>query len=470
MHDTAPPPAAPAWRQETWQTFRLAGPLALANLLQMAAYTVDTIFIARLGEEEFAASQLVMGIFGVVVWALNSLTAAVAPVISAELGANPRAVRAVRRAMRMALWLAVASGTLGIALAFLTIPAMQATGQEAHLIALAFPYLVMLVISLIPMVVANVLRTYVSALGRPIFATTIVLVGVFINAAGNYALIFGNWGAPRLELVGAGIATIITTTSIMCAYMLVIRLDPRLHRPRVFARLWAPDWSRLWQIVRIGSPIALTVIAEAGIFSAAVFMMGKFGTAQVAGHAIALQIAALAFQIPFGVGQAVTIRVGYHYGARDTEAIGRAARVAIAMGLAFTCVSALAMFQLPLLLMWPWVDPQLPSNAAVVGFALTYLVWAAVFQLADGLQAVALGALRGLQDTSVPMVIAIFSYWVPGLGVALTLGFLTPLAGVGVWIGLATGLFFAAALLSWRWRARTRLGLTLRPLKTTRPT
>lgn len=455
----------PSWRSETWQTFLLAGPLAFANLLQMATYTVDTIFIARLGEDEFAASQLIMGLFGLVVWALSSLTAAVAPVISAELGANPKTVRPVRRATRMALWLAVISGLGGIAISFAAIPVMHLTGQEPHLMPLAFPYLVMLVVSLIPMVISNVLRTYLSALGRPIFATLITFAGIFINAAGNYALIFGNWGAPRLELVGAGIATIITTTSIMLAYVVAIRLDPKLHRYRIFGRWWRPDWARFWEIVRIGSPIALTVIAEAGIFSAAVFMMGNFGTAQVAGHAIALQIAALAFQIPFGVGQAVTIRVGYYYGARNHEGIRRAGLTAIAMGFVFACISAVAMFGVPQALMWPWVDPQDAANAAVVAFALTYLVWAAAFQIVDGLQAVALGALRGLQDTRVPMWIAIFSYWVPGFGIALGLGFFTPLEGVGVWIGLAAGLASAAILLLGRWVRRDRLGLVLRPTK-----
>jgi len=178
---------SPSWKGETWQTFLLAGPLALANLLQMATYSVDIIFIARLGEQELAASQLVMAIFGLIVWSLASLTAAVAPVISAELGSNPNAVRPVRRAVRMALWLAVFSGAGGMALAFVTIPIMRATGQDEALIPLALPYLTMIVFSLIPMILTNVLRTYVSTLGRPIFATAIIALGILVNAAGNYA-------------------------------------------------------------------------------------------------------------------------------------------------------------------------------------------------------------------------------------------------------------------------------------------
>ncbi|MDJ0641780.1 MAG: MATE family efflux transporter [Erythrobacter sp.] len=456
----------PGWGKEIRATLLLAGPLAAANILQMATYTVDVIFITRLGEQSLAASQLVLGVFGLIVWSLNSLTAAVAPVIAAELGANPRTVRPVRRATRMALWLAVLTGAGGMALAFATIPIMRVTGQDEALIALGFPYLVAIVFSLIPMVVGNVLRTYVSALGRPIFATAITAFGIVVNAIGNYALIFGNLGAPRLELVGAGIATVITTTTVMLVYVLVIRLDSKLHRYRIFARWWSLDWDRMREIVRIGVPISLTVIAEAGIFSAAAFLMGRIGASQLAGHALALQLAALAFQIPFGVGQAVTIRVGYFYGARDLVGIGRAGWVALAMGASFMALTAVTMILVPNALLSIFADVNAPKNAAMIGFALQYLIWAAAFQLADGIQAVALGALRGLQDTRVPMWIATFSYWVPGFGVAVALGFYTPLAGNGVWIGLATGLFFAAALLTWRWIRREDLGLAYRPAKT----
>jgi len=436
MHDTAPL-KTPSWGQEVRATLLLATPLAAANLLQMATYTVDVIFITRLGEDPLAASQLVLAVFGLIVWSLNSLTAAVAPVISAELGANPNAVRPVRRAMRMALWLAVISGACGMALAFLTVPIMRLTGQDEALIAAGFPYLVAIVFSLIPMVIGNVLRTYVSTLGRPVFATMITFAGIFINAAGNYALIFGNWGMPRLELVGAGIATIITTTTTMLIYVAVIQMDRKLSRYRIFGRWWRPDWERLREIVRIGMPIALTVIAEGGIFSAAAFLMGLFGASQLAGHALALQLAALAFQMPFGIGQAVTIRVGFFYGARDLVGINRAGSVALAMGAIVMTGTAAVIVLAPLTLLSIFADVDAPENAGMIGFAVTYLVWAAVFQLADGIQAVALGALRGLQDTRVPMWIATFSYWVPGFGVAIALGLYTPLQGIGVCADMA---------------------------------
>jgi MATE family multidrug resistance protein len=187
--------------------------------------------------------------------------------------------------------------------------------------------------------------------------------------------------------------------------------------------------------------------------------MGRIGEAQLAAHTVALQVAAFFFQVPFGVGQAATIRVGYHFGAGDADAVGRAGWSALAVGFAFVGVSASAMLFIPHLIVAAYVDVAAPANAALVAFAVQYLAVAAAFQLFDGAQAVASGALRGLQDTRVPMIIAVTGYWLPGFGTAVLLGLATPLSGVGVWIGLAVGLVVVAALLLWRWHRRGALGL-----------
>ncbi len=458
-------PGGDGWRAELGATLRLSWPLAAANLLQMLTYAIDVIFIARLGEDQLAASALAIALFGLVLWALSGLTGAVAPVAAAELGERAPALRPVRRSVRMALWLAVFSGIAGIGICLLLGPLMHVTGQQAQITALAIEYNSLLVLSLIPMLFNNVLRSFVSTLDRPIFATAITAGGIFVNALANYAFIFGNLGAPELGLQGAAVATILTTLTTLAAYVVAIRLDPKLHRYRVFGRWWSPDWPRLLHIVRIGTPIALTITAEAGIFGAAAFLMGNIGASQLAAHTVALQIAALAFQVPFGVGQAATIRVGYFYGARDPDGMKRAGWTAIVVGTGFMAFTALLMIVIPKPLIAIYVDPWDPKNAVLVGFALQYIVIAAAFQLFDGMQAVAAGALRGLQDTRIPMWIAAFAYWVPGIGTALALGFYTPLEGVGVWIGLATGLTVAAALLGWRWHRREALGLTRREAK-----
>ncbi len=455
--------STPGWGQELRATLGIAGPLAAANLLQMLTYAVDVIFIARLGEDQLAGSALAVSLFGLVLWALTGLTGSVAPLIAEAVGARAPALRPVRRTVRMALWLAVAAGIFGTGVCLLLDPIMRLSGQQPEIIGFANEYNGVIVFSMVPMLLAGVLRNFVSALGRPLFATAITGLGIFVNGIANYAFIFGELGAPAMGLRGAAVATIITAFFTLGCYVLAIRMDRRLHRYHIFGRLWAPDWLRMRQLFAIGAPIALTITAEAGIFGTAAFLMGRFGAAELAGHTVALQLASLAFQVPFGVGQAAAIRVGYHYGARDAVGVGRAGWVAIAIGAGFMTLTAGAMVLFPETLLRIYVDPDAPANAALVAFALQYLVLAAIFQLADGVQAVAAGSLRGLQDTRVPMWIAIFSYWVPGIGLSIGLGFFTPLQGTGVWIGLATGLFFAAVLLMWRWHRRGALGLTRGP-------
>lgn len=437
-------------------TLRLAAPLALANLLQMAVFATDVIFVARLGERALAASSLAVALVAVMMMGLNGVTSAVAPMIAAEIGRRFNAVREVRRSTRMALWLALVLGLGAFALSLGGERFMLATGQDPEIAGVAGDFLIVLSMAVMPMAVSNVLRTFVSTLGRPVFATAITALAIVVNALGNYVLIFGHFGAPALGLAGSAVASVITASTTVVIYAVVISRDRHLRRFHIFGRFWRPEWTRLRQILVLGLPIAATLIAEGGLFSGAAFLMGRIGEAQLAGHTVALQVAAFAFQVPFGVGQAATIRVGYHYGAGNRLAIGQAGWAAIAVGMAFMSASACAMLLFPEVILSAYVDISAPANAAMVGFALRYLFIAAIFQLTDGLQAVAAGALRGIHDTRVPMAIAVFGYWAAGFGTAVALGFLTPLEGVGVWLGLAVGLTVAALLLVLRWHWRER--------------
>jgi MATE family multidrug resistance protein len=447
------------FRAELGATLRLAGPLAVANLLQMAVYALDVIFVARLGTEALAASSLAVAIFGLINFGFLGVTGAVSPLIAAELGRKRHAVREIRRSLRMALWLAVGCGVIGMGLCMFGEPFMLWTGQQPDVSRVAAHFLAVLSLALIPMLVSNVLRSFVATTGRPVFATAVTALAIVVNALGNWAFIFGHLGMPRLGLIGSAFSTLLTAVVTAVAYVVAIEADRTLRRYRVFGRWWRPEWARLREMVRLGIPIALTVVAEGGLFSSAAFLMGRIGEAQLAAHTVALQVAAFFFQVPFGVGQAATIRVGYHYGAGDGAAVGRAGWAGLVVGFAFVGVSASAMLLIPHLIIGAYVDVSAPANAVLVAFAVQYLAVAAAFQLFDGAQAVAAGALRGLQDTRVPMMIAISGYWLPGFGTAVVLGLGTRLEGVGVWIGLAVGLIVVAALLVWRWHRRELLGL-----------
>ena len=380
-------PVSDPWRQEFRATMRLAWPLAAANLLQMLVHAVDVIFVARLGEQALAASSLAIAIFGLLLWALSGLTGAVAPLIAAELGRRRHAVREVRRSVRMGLWLAVAAGLFGMAACSQAERLMLLTGQDPVISAMAGSFMDVIMWAMLPMILANVLRIFVSTLDRPIFATLIIAVAIGVSVIANYAFVFGNLGAPALGLEGSALASVVTSVFILLSYVIAIHADRRLSRYRIFGNWWRHEWSRLREITRIGTPIALTILAEAGLFSGAAFLMGRIGPSELAGHTIALQIASLAFQIPFGIGQAATIRVGYHFGARDAGGIHRAGWVALGIAVVFSGVTASIMLFAPHFVLSLYVDPQLPRNAALVGFAVQYLLWAAIFQLVDATQA-----------------------------------------------------------------------------------
>jgi len=451
------------WRVEALATLQLAVPLAVANLLQMAVYAIDVIFVARLGQTPLAASSLSVSLFGLLAWSLSGLTGAVAALVAAELGARKHAVRSVRRSTRMGLWLAVGTGTLAMVLCSFGREILLLTGQAQDVADMSGGFLHVLKWAMVPMLIANVLRSVVSALGRPVFATFITALAIAVNAAGNYALVFGHWGMPALGLPGSALSSVITGCVTALAYAGAIFSNRRLRRHYLFGHLWRPDWQRLREIAAIGAPIFFQVLAEAGLFGAAAFLMGRIGEAELAAHTVALQIAAFTFQIPMGIGQAATIRVGYHYGAGDKAAMGRAGWTSLQIGIGIALLSSSLMVLAPRLLLSAYIDVDAPERAVMVALALRYLVVAAAFQLVDSTQVILAGALRGLQDTKVPMAIALLGYWLPGFGVSVALGLGTGLRGFGVWIGLATGLAVVAAMLLWRWNRREALGLLQLP-------
>lgn len=446
------------FRAELSATLRLALPLVGANLIQMAIHAVDVMFVARLGPDQLAASTLGIAAFSLLVWSSTGLVA-LAPIAAAELGRRSHAVREVRRTTRMAIWLTVAVGVT-IALAFQHGERLfLATGQPPTLSRHAADFLAVLAFAIPPMLLAATLRQLISTLDRAAYATWINLLALGVNILGNWLLVFGHGGFPALGLIGSALSSVFTSWATLLAYAVVIRLDRRLRRYRIMGRWWRPEWQRLGEMLRLGAPIAGTILAEAGLFAGAAFLMGRIGEAELAGHAVALQVAALAFQVPFGVGQAATIRVGLAYGARDPGAIALAGRASLIMGIGFMAATALAITAFPRLILSAYVDLHAPANAAMVVHATQFLMVAAAFQLFDGAQAVGAGALRGLQDSRVPMAYAIFGYWVPGMGTSIALGFFTPLRGFGVWIGLLVGLVVVAALMLQRWLRRDRLGL-----------
>jgi MATE family multidrug resistance protein len=264
---------------------------------------------------------------------------------------------------------------------------------------------------------------------------------------------------PALGISGGGVGSTLTWLIMCGALGLYVLKDRKFGRFHLFGRWWRFDRERTAEMVRLGWPIGVTMALEMGVFALAVLLMGWIGTAAVAAHAIALQIAALTFMVPLGLGQAATVRVGLALGRGDPGNIGRAGWTAWVLGVGFMAAMALAMWLMPRPLVTLFIEDA-PKNAATVALAVSFLKVAAAFQLADGAQVIGAGMLRGLHDTRWPLIFALLGYWGVGLGVGAWLAFTLDWRGVGIWVGLAAGLAAVAALMLGRWLMRDRLGLS----------
>lgn len=455
---SAPSARASSWLDEVAATVALAWPLVLSNLAGTALTTMDVLLLGRLGAETLAAAALGTNLFHIFFVTLIGLMSAVSPLVSAEFGRNRHGVRDIRRTVRQGLWVATAASLPAMALMWVGEPILVALRQDPALAAEAGRYLRSLLWALLPNLGFLVLRMFIASLGRPGWGLAISLATLPVNFGLAILLIFGGAGIPPLGLIGAGIATTVTATLAFATLALVLLLDRRFRRYHIFGRFWRPDWPRFRAVWRVGLPVCVTLALEVGLFNGSGLMMGAIGTAELAAHAIALQIAAFCFMVPLGIGQAATIRVGQARGAGAPVSAGRAGWAAFGLSLVFACAIAALLLALPEALIASFIDPRREPDVARIGLVL--LAFAALFQVADSSQTVGAGMLRGLQDTRMPMIYAAFGYWAVGAPLGYVLAFPLGLRGAGVWSGLAAGLTVVSGLLLWRWIRREGLGLT----------
>jgi len=354
------------------------------------------------------------------------------------------------------MWVAIA---IGIPFSLIMVagdPILQFFGQDPALARGAGVYLSAFLWGLTPALLLVVLRCFVSAVGRAAPVVWVMLMGVILNIILDYALIFGKLGLPRLELFGAGLASAIVNTAMFLGLLGISVGAYPFRRYAMLGRFWRPDWARFGQIMRLGTPIGATLLLEVGLFSASTLLMGLIGTTELAGHAIALQLAAVTFMVPLGIGHAATVRVGQHMGAGRLLDLPRAGWAALVLSVCFMSMTATLFWLAPEFLISLFLGADAPGRAAVLALGTGYLFVAAVFQLVDGAQVVGVACLRGISDTKIPMFFAAFGYWGVGFVASYTLAFHTDLAGVGVWIGLALGLATAASLMVSRFYLLTR--------------
>jgi MATE family multidrug resistance protein len=448
-----------AWSAELRATLALAWPLILANLTQQLIQATDILLMGRLGASQLAAATLALNLTFTFNLFLLGLITASSPMMATALGQRSNAVRDVRRTFRAGLWLLAVALPPYWLLLWHVGDLMRAFGQSEELASQGQTFLRAYMWSAAPWLLFQLLRNFVSALERPRVVLWLSIAGIGFNALLSWSLIFGHLGLPALGLVGGGLGSTITWMIMCGALVLVIALDRQFRRFHLFGHWWRFDAQRTLALVRLGWPIGVTMGLEMGVFALAAYFMGWIGAPAVAAHAVALQLAALTFMVPLGLGQAATVRVGLALGRNDEAGIGRAGWTAWVIGVGFMGTMALVMWSIPRQLVTLFLK-DVPANAVAIGLAVSFLRVAVAFQLVDGAQVIGAGMLRGLHDTRWPLLFALVGYWVVGLGIGAWLAFGEDWQGVGIWVGLASGLAAVASLMLTRWVWRDRLGLT----------
>jgi MATE family multidrug resistance protein len=446
------------WTREFRATLALAWPLVVANCTQQAMNATDVLLIGRLGPHELAATTLALNFTYTLNMLLFGLLTASAPMMARARGQGSGAVRDVRRTFRAGLWLLALSMPVYWAILWNIGAILVATGQDARIAETGQTFLRAYMWCTLPWLAFHLLRNFVSVMERPRVVLWLSVAGIGLNFLLSWSLIFGKFGLPAMGVRGGGIGSTLTWAILLAALVLAVQVDRRFRRFHLFGNWWRIDPERIRAMVRLGWPIGITFALEMGVFALAAFFMGWLGETAVAAHAIALQIAALTFMVPLGIGQAATVRVGLMLGRGDPAGVTRAGWSAWVLGVGFMAAMALAIWAVPRPLVTLFLADT-PGNAAVIALAIQFLLVAAAFQLADGAQVIGAGMLRGLHDTRWPLVFALVGYWVVGLGIGAWLAFSESWKGVGIWTGLATGLTAVAAMMLWRWRRRDTLGL-----------
>lgn len=453
-------PLGPVAREAS-RILRLAGPLVAGQLATIAMSFVDTAMAGRLGAEALAAVAVGASVWSaVMIFALGVLLA-VPPAVSQLAGAGREAESG--SLARQAGWLAVALGALSVGVVLNVEPLLRGIGVESAIVPTVVAYLRAVAWGLPALYLYLVLRFLSEGLSHTRPAMYFGILGLGVNVFGNWVLMFGHLGMPKLGAVGCGYATALVFWAQLAAMISYVHWGRRYRALELFSRLEPPRLRALGELAAVGLPIGVAVFIEASLFAGIALLMGSLGTGAVAGHQVAINFASVTFMVPLGIAMAITVRVGNAAGRGDAAGVALAGWTGIALALAAQVVAATVMVLAP-----DFVVGLYTRDPAVTKRAVELLMLAAIFQLSDGLQVGASGALRGLKDTRAPMLVTLIAYWLVGLPSGWLLTFRFERGPRGLWIGIIAGLTIAGLSLAVRFarqvrRLRAAAGLSAEP-------
>ncbi len=434
------------YARHAYQVMALGLPLVGSHLAQISIQITDTVMLGWYNVHSLAAAVLAGSFFFTLFVVGSGFAHAVMPMVAKAVSEGDQVQ--IRRVTRMGLWLSMLFAGLLMPAMWWSAPILRLLGQEPEISALAQSYLRISGWAMGPALLIMVLKSYLAAQDRAQFVLWVTVLGAVGNGVANWALIFGNLGFPELGVQGAAIASLFNNLLMLgglCLYAVLV-----LPEQSIFVRIWRPDWEAFRRVFSLGWPIGMTHFAETGLFSASSVMMGWLGVLSLAAHGIALQLASMTFMVHIGLSQAATIRASNAFGKRDVPGLIAGGQIATILSLGMVCVTVIFFLVVPEFLIGLFLAPDDPHRTQIIGIGIGLLAMAALFQLADASQVMVLGLLRGVQDTKVPMVLAVFSYWAVGLPAGYLLGVTMGWGGVGIWAGLVVGLSFAALTMIYR--------------------
>jgi MATE family multidrug resistance protein len=423
--------------------FLLSLPLIGGHVAQVLIGVGDTLIVGRYSTEALAALVLGTTIFFIIfIFGAGFSFAAMALISTANTEGNNIKIR---RITRMALWLSLTFGCLVSPFFIFSERLLLFLGQDFNLAVLASDYLFFSGIAMFPALSSSVLRCYLAGMEYVKVTFYISIVAVLLNLLINYLLVFGMFGFPELGIIGAGIATVLVNLFMFISFLIYAKI--KLSHHNLFVRFWRPDRGVIGLVLKMGSAIGITSLAEAGLFSASSIMIGWLGQIELAAHGIALQLASITFMLHLGLSDAATIRVSSALGKTDKHKIINECWAALVISLGLSSLAILIFLGFPELLISTFLNSEEINSNLIIEMGISLLALAALFQLVDGGQALAIHLLRGLHDTTIPMYLAVISYWIIGLPCGYVLSFHYNFGAQGIWLGLVLGLGFACLFL-----------------------
>jgi MATE family multidrug resistance protein len=434
-------------RREFRPMLLMAGPLAFAELGWMAMGVVDTIMAGRLGAAAIGAGSLGGNLFYPIAIFGTGLLLGMDTLVAQSFGADD--ARDCRRSLVNGVWLAAALAAPLALVLWALIPLMRAVGTNPRVMVLLGPYLKALLWGMLPLLAYAALRRYLQAVDVVVPITFALVSANLINFAGNWVLMFGHWGAPAMGLEGSGWSTTIARVYMAAVLVAAIVWHERKSGNLLFRMSWKPDVARLLRLLDLGLPAGLQILIEGGLFGVIAVLAARLDEVSLAAHGIAVNVVATTYMVPLGIGSAAAVRVGQAVGRKDRQGVATSGWTALLLGTLFMGAAGLALWTAP-----GWILRVFTADAAVIASGAALLRIAALFELFDGFQTVATGALRGLGDTRSPMLAHLAGYWVIGLPVCYVLCFRLRWGVAGIWVGLTTALILIGVALVWVWRQR----------------